>query len=432
MSESDAPDLLVAAAPPIDHSASGHTLLSNAGALIGGQLLGMIAPLLTIPYLARTLGPAAWGPVLMAQSLANWLVTILEFAFDLSGTRAIARSRLAVGSMTEAVHGVQSAKILLACVSVPVAAVAAWSIPTLRAAPLMLTAALVFSVARGLSPLWYFQGVERVREAVAVDSASKVAAAAAVFWLVHDSADGWRVIGLQAIAALVALLWMTRRLVAEVPMRMPEVTAARTTIRDSLALFAMRASAGLYVQANTLILGAIAPAAVAFFGGAERIIRAAVNLLTPINQATMPRVTYLQHTDVDAADQMVRRGFLVMGTIGLAMTLTAALGAPVLVHYLLGPEYSSAVPILRVLSLLPLLVSLTAVLGMLWGIPYGHERLLLRGVMAAGAANVLGAFLLVPPYGAKGMAIAVIGAEVVLFIILATAYLRRPRRADAA
>src|SRR6185503_7935455 len=92
----------------------GRSLVRNAGTLFAGQLVGLVVPLLTIPYLARVLGPEGWGPVLAAQALGNWLILVLEFGFDLSGTRAVARARAVPETMTAVVHGMQSAKALLA------------------------------------------------------------------------------------------------------------------------------------------------------------------------------------------------------------------------------------------------------------------------------------------------------------------------------
>ena len=68
-------------------------LVGNASALFGAQAVSLIVPLLTVPYLARTLGPQGWAPVVAAQALGNWLIVLLEYGFDLSGTRAVAQAR---------------------------------------------------------------------------------------------------------------------------------------------------------------------------------------------------------------------------------------------------------------------------------------------------------------------------------------------------
>src|SRR5271169_2073299 len=62
-------------------------LVHNTAALYGVQLCRKAIPLLTMPYLARVLGPAGWGSVAFVSSLGEFIVLIIEFGFNLSATR---------------------------------------------------------------------------------------------------------------------------------------------------------------------------------------------------------------------------------------------------------------------------------------------------------------------------------------------------------
>ena len=88
-------------------------MAGNATALYTAHVLGLIVPLLTIPYLARVLRPSGWGLVVFAQSFGAWLALVLEYGFDLSGTRAVARVRSDPQRLPEVVAGVQGAKMLM-------------------------------------------------------------------------------------------------------------------------------------------------------------------------------------------------------------------------------------------------------------------------------------------------------------------------------
>src|SRR4051812_26576703 len=95
------------------------------------QIVSLFTPLLTIPYLARVLGPENWGPVIAAQGLGIWLTLVLEYGFELTGTRAIAGARTKPHTLPDVVHQVQSAKALLAVAAAPVAVIAAVAVPSL-------------------------------------------------------------------------------------------------------------------------------------------------------------------------------------------------------------------------------------------------------------------------------------------------------------
>ncbi len=409
-------------------SPPGASLLQNASALFVGQAVGLVAPLLTIPYLARVLGPAAWGPVLAAQALGNWLILIFEFGFELSGTRAVARARTLPETLPDVVHGVQSAKALLVVSTVPVLAAALIAVPSLRASPALIGWAFVFAAVRGASPLWFFQGIERVQAAVMIDTVARTAAAFAVFAVVHAPTDGWRVLALQAIFSAVSLVVLTHRLAREVPLRMPRASDAVRTLREGSSIFACRAWSGLYIQGNAFLLAALAsPAIVAFFGGAERIVRAAINLLQPLTQAFLPRLSYLHAADRDAARKMIRQALVGVGLIGVAMGVSAFVGAPILVRVLLGRDYASAIPVLRLMGALPPLIAVNTVLGLYWALPFGHERSFLVSIIAAGITNLALAIVLVPRFGAVGMALSAVSAEVVVLLFLGALFVRRSR-----
>lgn len=415
------PQVASVEAPPAHGS-----LLGNASALFIGQAIGLVVPLLVVPYLARVLGPAGWGPVLAAQSLANWLILIFEFGFDLSGTRAVARTRTSADAMAGVVHRVQSAKLLLVIGAAPIVAVGLAAVPSVRHTPMLFGWAVVFAVLRGLSPLWFYQGIERMRRAVAVDTAGRAIAALGVFVVVHRPEDGWRVVALQAALSAVTLLLLTTWLDRHVAFRSPRLRDGAATLRENSSIFACRLSSGLYIQANTLVLSALAaPSIVAFFGGAERIVRAGINLLQPLTQAFLPRLSFLRSADPTGAERVIRYALAGVGFIGLSMGLVAFFGARILVHGLLGAGYDSAVPVLRLLAFLPPLVAVNTVFSMYWALPFGHERLLLRTIISAAVANLLLAVLLVPSLGAPGMAIAAISAELVVLMMLGTAYVRR-------
>jgi len=73
---------------------------------------------------------------------------------------------------------------------------------------------------------------------------------------------------------------------------------------------------------------------------------------------------------------------------------------------------------------LPALVAVNTVLGIYWALPFGRDRSFLASIIAAGVSNVVLAAVLVPRFGALGMAAASITAEVIVLLVLGTLYYR--------
>lgn len=402
------------------------TLAGNAAVLYGAHLVGLLVPLVTIPYLARVLRPEGWGLVVFAQSFAAWTALVVEYGFDLSGTREVARAREGDRRMADVVAGVQGAKVVTTLVAGSLALGAFLLVPFFRDHPLLFACAATFAVLKGFSPFWYFQGLERMKGATLLDAGTRAMAALGVFVVVTRPGHDWRVLALQAGGAGISLVVMSAWMYHDVALRMPSPTEAWRTLKRAAGVFVFRSSSGLYMQANAFILGLLSTArVVGFFGGAEKIVRAAVNLLNPLTQALYPRLSHLVVADPPRARRLFRICVFVMLGLGSAMGVVAFAGAPLLVGLLLGPGYEEAVPVLRILALLPPIIAVGGVLGLYWALPFGLEKPFYRLVLLAGLVNVGLALLLVTRFGAVGMAVSVVVAELLVSSGLVKLYVRR-------
>ena len=392
--------------------AAASSIAQNAGALYAIQIAGFIIPLLTVPYLARVLRPTGWGTVVFAQSFAAWLSLVLEYGFSLSATRMIARRRDDPEYVAQVVAGVQGAKWLLMVPVLAVSALAWYAAPAFQAQPEYLLWSVAIAAVYGLSPFWYFQGIEQMKQPALIEVAARIAATVGIFGLVTRADDGWVVLFLQAATGMVWVGLTTWWMYRKVPYVRPTVRASWEMLRSAAGLFVFRAAAGVYTFANSFILGMLASrGAVAYYGGAEKVIRAAISLLGPVSQALYPRVSHLVASDQDRAGWLIRISLLVVGAAAAVFGACIAVAAPLIVRLLLGPEYEPAVPVLRVLAALLPIIAVGTILGVQWALPMGLDRPFTALVVGAGALNILLAILLAPRYGAMGMAISVVAAE---------------------
>lgn len=394
-------------------------------ALYWVQLAVFVLPLVTLPYLARVLGPEGLGPVVVAQSFAMLLGTFLEYGFNLSATRDVARQRESPRQLALTVSDVLGAKLLLVGLSViPVAA--ALAVPSLRSSPDLLLLAWVAAVSQGLYPLWYFQGTERLRVPAVLELTGRGLTAVFILLLVREADEGWKVLALQAATGVAGSAIALRLMYREVPAIRPELARAVGALRRGWHLFISSGAVTLFTSANVIVLGLFASAAqVAYFGAAEKLTRAAVRLMSPVSQAVYPRMSSLLARDAAArARQLARLTLAVLLVLsGTAAALMIVL-APTLVSVLFGEGFEGSVAVLRILALMVPLVALSGVLGLQWMLPMGMDRAFTRVLIAAGLVNLGLAVALAPAFGAAGMAAAVVGAEL-LVVVAMTIAIRR-------
>ncbi|ADV65811.1 oligosaccharide flippase family protein [Deinococcus maricopensis] len=403
-------------------------VLRNIIALYGVHLVTFVLPLLTVPFLARVLGPGAWGAVAFAQAFGALLGLLVEYGFDLAGARAVARDRDNPARLAALLGQITGAKLLLGAAALVIAVIAQQVVPALGAHPALLWASVALGLAQGASPLWFYQGLERLPRVAAVDVTAKAVGTVALLTLVRGPADAWLVPALAAAAATFSAAWGFTQAVRTVGIRTPTPGGIRDALRLGWTMFVFRGSAAFYSSASTFLLGLFVPATlVGYYAGAERLARAAQGLLQPLSRALYPRYSRAAQDGPRALQALLPHGARLMLAAGGALSAALLLGAPLLVRILLGTDFEPATPVLRVLAALPLLIGVNIVLGLFWLVPLGLDGTF-NGTVALGALlNAALIVALVPHAGPLGMAVAVIATEVCVFALLARAY-RRTRR----
>jgi polysaccharide transporter, PST family len=398
-------------------------LARNVLALYGVQFAGYLLPLVTIPYLTRVLGAATWGLVAFSQAFGAYASLVTEYGFDYSATREVAKIRDSKDLLARLVGGVLGAKVLLAVGAIGLAVMAEYWIPLFHKHANFFWAAMFWALAQAFSMLWYYQGLERMRFVAVLDVSGRALATAGIFIFVRNPSDGWKVLGLQGAGALFSVVVATWCVFREVPLRMPSWSSIWNTLRMGWNMFIFRSSLGLFSTGNAFILGLFAPAdAVGFYAGAEKIARAFMGLLAPVEQSLFPRFSHLVKHDRPTAKRLARVTLLAMSAFGAVSSLVVFLQAPWIVRILLGRGFAPTVPILRIMAALILLDAVGTMLGMLWMVPLGLDRAFSRIVLAAGLLNLALALILGPRLAGPGVACAAVAAEVfgacMLYVIL--------------
>jgi PST family polysaccharide transporter len=403
-------------------NAPARSISQNVLALYGVQVGRKLIPLVSIPYLARVLGPAGWGTVAFIAAMAELLVICIEFGFNISATREVARYRDNPHACGKVMGGVLGAQACLAAVGIVVAFLASRFLPVVEKRPELLVAGLVYAVAQGFAPLWFFQGLEQMRLAAALELSGKIAALVGLFLFVHAPSDDWKVLALTAVAPALSTTVGLALAYRRIPVHLPSQTLIRGALVMGAPMFLFRSAESLYGVGNVFLLGLFTtPEIVGYFAAAEKIAKAAFGLLNPIREAIFPRLSHLAaRGGEEAAGPLARLGAAVMISGGAILGAGLFLFAPFATRLLLGGEFTPAIEVLRILAILPLLLSITYSVGFQWLLPFGKDGVINQIIIAAGLTNVVLSFMLARPFLHVGMAWAVVASEAFVAISMVT------------
>lgn len=389
-------------------------MFQNAASLYVLQFAQYILPLITVPYLVRVLGPAGFGSVAFGQSLIAYFVIFVNYGFGLSATRKISVERHNPALVNRTVFTVWAAKSLLCLAGFMVLLLLVTTVPQLHKVRLLLFILYGITFGYMLSPLWLFQGMEKMVYISVINLVMQFFVVIGIFTLVHRPEDYLLYAGLTSAGSIGAGLvgagvaFFTFRLRPVIP----SWREIWETLVEGWMLFLSMSSVSLYTVGNAFILGLFTNhMVVGYYSTAEKIVRAGLGLFGPITSAAYPRFSKLTSESRTETLMWGRRMSVFMSCLGLILSVVMFIGAPFIVRTVLGPEYGPSIVVMRILAMLPLPLSVSYVLGFQIMLPFGRDKAFVAIPLSMGLTNIALAFLLVPAWGERGMAVAYLLSE---------------------
>ena len=382
------------------------------------QFFAYFLPLITMPYLVRTLTPEGYGLVAFATSFAGIFNVILDYGFGLTATRDIAAFKGDTKKIFSIVSEVITTKLVMSVVAALAFAGATLFTPKINQHADIFWWAFLGILGNSFQPIWLYQGIGKLVKLNSVNLLIKLANLPLLFLFVHSQSDAHKWVALSSVTTAVgtAYVWvMTIRTFKE-PLRLAGRSAVQNQIKEGFPVFISQASISLFTTANTFILGSLTNLTIAgYFAVAEKLVRVFFGLFSPFFQILFPWASSLAAKSRAEAIPKIQKGFLLVSSLGLGVSATLFLGAPVFVQFIFGREFEPAIEIVKVMSLLPVLFGMGAGLSLLIIVPFRMERFLPWVNIAAGTINFAFAFALVPIFGGGiGMAWSIVAAEIVV------------------
>ena len=391
------------------------SLTHNASALLAIQIANQLLPLITIPYLTRTLGVEAYGAYAFALAIVMIACVITDFGFNLWATAEVAAHRDDNERIKRLYGSVTAVKLMLTTFVVFVIFIYAANSVIAAEYRSVLYWTVLPIIGITFQPVWLFNGLERMAYLTIFVLVSRIAFIALTFTLVTSVDDLALLMGVNGLAQIIAALlgFGVLRRFGYVPSR-PKLVACREVLKQASPFFLSRIAVSTYTAGGALFLGVVAGTrSVAIFAVAEQLYRGALALLSPLSQVMYP---YMMRT---------RNYRLLMWTIAGA-TLVASVGSGLaffldahIITLLFTNAYIESLPVLHIF-LIAIIVNTPSVLlgypmlGALGKVSIANHSVLFAGVLQL---IVLYAWYALERTSPVDVAIAVLIAELSVLIV---------------
>ncbi|MFA5315996.1 MAG: flippase [Dehalococcoidales bacterium] len=398
-------------------------LASNFFSLSSIEAANYLLPLITVPYLVRVLGPGKYGLIAFAQALIQYFITFTDYGFQLTATRAISVAR----DDTEKVSKIFSTVMLIKAVFMIISFAAVLSIiyfiPKFRQDALLYIFAFGMVIGDVLFPVWFFQGMERMKFIAAINLLARALFVTAIFIFIRKEQDyiyAPLITSAGAIIAGLVSMWMafTR---FNIRFIMPSASEIARHIKEGWNVFISMMSISLITTSNTFILGFFAPLeAVGFYSAGEKIINIVYKAFNPILFAVYPHIAKTAAEARDIAIIKLRKLFVLVMAFSFAAFAGIFIFSGAITAVILGPKFGPTVTVLRILSPLAFIVPIAYIFANLGLLPFKLDRYFARIYIFGGVLNI--ALLITLLYyfkmGAIGAAVSVLTTQVVITALM--------------
>jgi len=394
-------------------------LMGNFLSLLFLQGANYIFPLITLPYLVRVLGPEKFGLIAFAQAFIRYFIILTDYGFTLSATKEISIYRDNKEKISKIFNSVIMIRIGFMLISFFILSFLVFTIPKFRVDWLIYFFTFGMVLGNVLFPVWFFQGMERMKYITSLNITAKLIFTTSIFIFIRKMQDYIYVPLISSLGSIIAgmlSLWIVYNNF-KVNFTLPDFREIKYQLKEGWHIFISTVAISLYTTSNTFILGLFTNnTIVGYYSAAEKIIKASYGLLTPVSQTAYPYISKLvtesKQRTLDFIRKLVR--LVGMGTFILSLFLFM-LAAPI-INTVLGKQYQQSIIVLKILAFLPFIIGLSNILGIQTMLTFNLKRTFSRILISAGLLNVTLALILSPLYQHIGVSIAVFVTE--MFVTL--------------
>ena len=395
------------------------SIKSNLGTATFVQLVNAVIPLFVIPHLSRALGASEYGLLVWIQSIMSFGTIWVEFGCGWSSVQKLSENRANPSSIGHIFINTWILQWILFSVFSIATILLAYFFDKGRLEAYIVGLGIVAGYL--LSPFWLFQGLEKWKLFAFSQCIGKLALLPLVLLIVKNREDVLAAISCFSLSSLLMGMFslvLALRLVSG-NFNKPSYYAVKAVFLESAALFASRAAITTYTTLVPLAVGSIAGLEqLAYFNIAEKLKSSLQSIVAPIQQVVFPRISWLITNNPAAVRILLKKSivlvFLVTATLGSLFLLVPS----VFVTFLGGKDFGPAQAALRWLAFVPLLTSVSNILGMQIMIPFLMHKHFSASILVGAVFCALIIYPCVKLNGSVGAAQVVLATELLIVIVM--------------
>ena len=353
----------------LENNKTAKTLFANFTYLSILEIIGLLLPLISYPYVIRTVGADNYGVVVFCQAIIAYVVIIINFGYNVSATRKISENRTNVFKIREIYSSIVYQKLLIFAICLVSGLFVLIFLKYDYS--VILLGFIGLCIQEVFFPTWLFQGLERMKFITIITFVAKCSCLILIFLFVHDKKDYACIPVLYSIGGFFTSVLSVIILKKKFDIYFVKVSKYRMKedFLESLPFFTSRLSAIVMERGNVLVIGTFfSYDMVAIYDLCAKIVSILKTPFSLVAQVIYPNVAKSKNM------LLVKKSIKIVLLFGAFVCLFVYLFAPNIILLLSDTSMLGAVSILKIMVLYVPIVGISYLFGASVLVVKGYSR----------------------------------------------------------
>lgn len=393
-------------------------LKSNIIFSLAYQILVLIVPLITAPYVSRVIGVSGIGDYQFTFSIAHYFVLFSMLGVLNYGNREIAIVRDDPDQLSPKFWGIYSSQLLMGvcCLGIYYIYVVCFQTGMQQVLAFVQS---IYVISGILDISWFYFGVEKFKFTTSISAIVKILTTTLIFLFVKDHSDVWIYAIIISAGELLNKLCFWIYLKHIISFRKPFKGNWKKHFRPLVILFIPVIAVSLYKYMDKIMLGILMDTfEVGIYESAEKFINLPMCAIAAVGTVMLSRITNLKANSRNA--NVAQYNYISMSLVlylSCGMTFGLYGISSVFIPWFYGTAFSQSSKVLNVLLPSIIFVSWANVIRTQNLLPNNRDNEYCISVLFGAVVNLVVNLIYIPKYGAIGAAIGTTISEATVCII---------------
>ena len=384
-------------------------VLKNYAYNLSYQLLVIILPIITTPYVTRVFSSNDLGTYGYFNSIVTYFILLATLGVANYGTKEISSHR---NDIRKNFWGIYTLQFGATCLSILLYIILCFTFSFMQNPVAYILGLSLLS--KGMDISWLFQGLEDFRKITVRNITVKLVGVVSIFLFVKSPGDLYLYVSLLTVFELLGQLSMWFPAHEFIGKPHLDLYYAKQHLKPVILLFLPQIAISLYVTLDRTMLGALASTTdVGIYDQALKLVNILLTLVTSLGSVMLPRVSnLLSKGNNEAVNRMHQISFLIYNLVIFPTIAGMLIINNDFVKFFLGNDFQEARYAIAIMIFRMFFIGWTNIMGIQILIPHNKNKEFLTSTTVPAIISVGLNLLLLPKFGYIGAAIVSVLTEV--------------------